>query len=415
MPKPIPGKQYTIVDEDSLSQVARRAYGNFAHWPRIYRANQSTLRSDNNPNLIYPGEVIFIPPLSEFSQDTPDMANREPDELSIVIAGIEITPTAAKVKQIMDKPSDGWTATLPWELGDNPRLDELLKPYVYPEAKVYIGGVLKMAGKLYDSNTESTETGTVKKLAGYAHTADFIDSDMTPPYEENNVTLKQRASKLVEGHGIKAVFRADTGGPFDRVTAGESESKGTHVGGLARERGVLMSNTPEGNLLFENADTKSKPVATLREGEFPLGLIAATFKGRERFGTYRIIISTPLEDTMQPVKDKRVPGSRIKTIRVKGIIAGELKVAAQWERNRAIADALTIPIPVEGWLNPRTGKVWEDNTKITLIAPSIHVPNGFDFLIRMVDFDENESKKSAILSLIPPQVYTKEEVIEPWE
>ena len=64
MAKPIPGKQYTIQDENSLSQIAARAYGDETLWPRIWSANQFILRS-GDPNLIFPGEVISIPVLPE--------------------------------------------------------------------------------------------------------------------------------------------------------------------------------------------------------------------------------------------------------------------------------------------------------------------------------------------------------------
>ena len=414
MPKPIPGKQYTIVDEDTLSQVARRAYGTFTHWPRIWRANQSALRS-GNPDLIFPGEVIYIPPIAELLSDAPDISNREPDELSIIIAGIEIVYSSARVMLTMDTASDGWTASLPWTRGDNPALDDAILPGVFSEAKVYVGGVLKISGFLYTPEYESGDDGTVVRLEGFSRTADFIDSNIKSPYEENNVTLRQRARKLAQAHGLKAIFRNDAGGPFDRVTAGETETAGAHVKKLARERGLLQSSTANGNLLYWEADVKSAPVATLEEGVSQMGRLRMKLDGRRMFNTYRVLSTTPFGNNPPVVvKDNTVPRSRIKTIRVQESMAGELDTAARWERNKAIADALTMTVPVIGWLNDRSPKPWDVNTKVTLVAPSIRVPNGFDFLIRSIEFEETESEKSAILNIVPPQVYTKEDIKLPW-
>lgn len=413
MPKPTPGKQYTIVDENTLSQVARRAYGNSSHWPRIWRANQSALRS-GDPDLIFPGEVIYIPELAELLRDDPGINNREPDELSIVIGGIEIRHSAARVMLTMDTASDGWTANLPWTRGVNPSLDDSLLHYSYSVAKIYIGGVLKISGYLYTPEYTQSNDGTVVSLAGFSKTADMIDSDMSPPYEENNVTLEQRARKLAQAHGIKAVFRNESGGPFDRVTAGEAEKIGTHLGKLARERGLLQSSTAHGNLLYWEADTKSVPVATLKEGQQPVGKLSSRADGRKRFNAYRVVSTTPFGNNKPViVKDNQVPRSRIRTIRVSDSTAGEMTAAAKWERNRAMADSLTMSIPVVGWLNERTELPWEVNTKVTLIAPSIRVPQ-FDFLNRTIEFEEKENEKSAILNVVPPQVYTKGEVTEPW-
>lgn len=412
MPKPTPGKQYTIVDEDTLSQVARRAYGNANHWPRIWRANQSALRS-GDPDLIFPGEVIYIPEIGELLRDEPAMSNREPDELSIVLDGLEIRSTASRVMLTMDTPSDGWTATLNWQPGDNPDFDARVKPYTYAPARVYIGGALIISGYLYSVGSSISDNGTTMSLAGFSRTADIIDSTLRPPYEENNISLKQRAQKLVQHHGIKAVFETNTGGPFDRVTASESDTIFNHLNKLARERGVLISSTAQGNLLFTEADTKSAPVATLEEGQPPIRNFNAEFNGRKRFNTYRAINTTPFGNNEGIARDKKVPRSRIRTFRVRESLAGEIQAAARWERSKTVADALTIPLPVVGWLDPR-GNLWKPNTKITVISPSIHVPNGFDFLIRSVEFSETENEKSAILNIVPPQVYTKEEVTEPW-
>ena len=413
MPKPTPGKQYIITDENTLSQVARRAYGNGSQWPRIWRANQSQLRS-GNPDLIFPGEVIFIPEIAELLRDTPAMSNREPDELSIVIDGIEIRSTAAKVTLTMDTPSDGWTASIPWQPDDNPALDERFIPYTYPPAKVYIGGKLIISGYMYTPSPTTSNTGTVVALEGFSKTADLVDSNMRPPYEENNVTLKQRAEKLVQAHGLKAVFETDTGGIFDRVTASETDTVFSHLASLAFQRAVQISSTSNGDLLFHEANVSGVPVATLEEGQQPLGRLTGRYDGRKRFNTYRGIALTLFGKGAEGIAtDSSVPRSRIKTFRVPDSLSGEIQTAAKWERNKSLVAALTIPVPVAGWLDPN-GELWQANTKVTLTAPSIFIKKGFDFLIRSVEFSENANEKSAVLNLIPPQLYTKGEIVEPW-
>ena len=58
----IPGKDYTVHAGDSLWAIAERAYGSGAEWPKIYQANVQTI--GKNPNLIFPGQVLHIPPTS---------------------------------------------------------------------------------------------------------------------------------------------------------------------------------------------------------------------------------------------------------------------------------------------------------------------------------------------------------------
>ena len=62
-PKPAPSGEYTVARGDSLSSIAAREYGNGDYWPTIYNANRGLI--GGNPNVIYPGERLTIPPRSE--------------------------------------------------------------------------------------------------------------------------------------------------------------------------------------------------------------------------------------------------------------------------------------------------------------------------------------------------------------
>jgi nucleoid-associated protein YgaU len=62
--KPIPvepEKQfYTVKKGDYLSKIAKEVYGNANKYPVIFEANKPMLK---DPDLIYPGQVLVIPPL----------------------------------------------------------------------------------------------------------------------------------------------------------------------------------------------------------------------------------------------------------------------------------------------------------------------------------------------------------------
>src|SRR5437588_1062569 len=60
--KPTPGSNYTVQPGDTLSGIAQQAYGDGNQWQVIYNANTQVI--GNDPNLIRPGEVLYIPPLT---------------------------------------------------------------------------------------------------------------------------------------------------------------------------------------------------------------------------------------------------------------------------------------------------------------------------------------------------------------
>ena len=51
---------YTVKSGDTLSKIAKAQYGYAMKYPVIFEANKPMLTS---PDLIYPGQVIRIPPL----------------------------------------------------------------------------------------------------------------------------------------------------------------------------------------------------------------------------------------------------------------------------------------------------------------------------------------------------------------
>lgn len=55
-------KYYTVVKGDTLSKIAKELYGDAMKYPVIFEANKPML---TNPDLIYPGQVLRIPPQPE--------------------------------------------------------------------------------------------------------------------------------------------------------------------------------------------------------------------------------------------------------------------------------------------------------------------------------------------------------------
>jgi LysM repeat protein len=51
-------RSYTVRPGDTLGSIAQRYYGNPADWTRLYQANRSVIQ---NPNVIYPGQVLDVP------------------------------------------------------------------------------------------------------------------------------------------------------------------------------------------------------------------------------------------------------------------------------------------------------------------------------------------------------------------
>ena len=49
---------YTVQKDDTLQKIAKKFYGSYGKWIRVYEANKDKLK---NPNFVRPGTVLTIP------------------------------------------------------------------------------------------------------------------------------------------------------------------------------------------------------------------------------------------------------------------------------------------------------------------------------------------------------------------
>lgn len=420
MPNPIPGRQYTARQGDTLSGIAARAYGDPNEWPRIFSANQSALKS-GSPDLIYPGEIINIPVIPELEEIKSRFFESQgvSDGVELKIEDRIIPVQSANVIRTMDTFADAWTARFAWNPGLDQRIDELTAPYAFPKATISLDGQLMITGRIYRVKQERTDKGRIKELHGFSHTIDAVDSTLRPPYEANNITIVQRAEALLTPLGIRLEVAAgvDTGGQFSRVTTTPTKKIFDHLHDLAKQRSVLLTSTPAGVALMTTANILSPiaPVGTLEEGVSFVADWEGDFDGRKLFNVYRAIGqgANKTEQKVGIAKDDNVPLSRFMTFIVDDSLKGEMNQAAVWRRNQTAAKALKIPIKVDSWYGP-DGKLWQENTKLTLKSLTLDIPAGFTFLIRQASFGWSPAGKSTILNVLPISFYESGDLTSPW-
>jgi len=429
--KPTPGTEYVAQEDTTLDAIATQAgpVSGKSLINGILRAN-----SPRPGNKVHIGEKVIIPGAPPAKK----LKGKEADDLTIIVDGIELPMLNAKIITTIDTASDAWAGRIAWTPGESAKIDKATRPFGYPRAAAYIGNQLMVSGRLYTVSPEMTDKGLTQELIGYSFTIDAVDSSVFPPYAYSNVTFKQLARMFANALGINAVFAPGLSAaflaPFDTAEMRETETIFQFLSRLTAQRGGLLSNTPDGDMLFLQANTSQKTVGTLQEGD---GLVTgwkATYDGRKRFNKYQCItagmkgrqptsiissILTPGGTTPKvgpPVKtaeDPDVPLTRVQTFRADNVTPGNIIDSARWRKNKQFVDALTIPFPVTSWYAPN-GSLWAVNTLVNVISPTLGVSKGYTFLVRSVEFDMAEKSRSAMLHLIPPNAYTQKDLGDIW-
>ena len=410
--RPEAGKNYTVQARDTLSNLAAQVYGDTNLWDRIWESNQSKIKS-GDPNLIQPGEILFIPLLPERQPPPAVTSQRDRDVMALEIGGREILPETGRIVRTVDTVANGFNMTFPWTPGLDPNIDALIRPYAYTPVNVWLGNEKIITGILYATVTENMDGQTVR-VKGSTATADLVDSKLKPPYEFSKITLNALITRLIRPSGFTAIFNADTGGAFDRVTANASDSTADFLKRLARQRSVLLTCDSEGRLVVTRANTTGVSVATLEEG-VTAGVTGwgATFDGHKRFFEYRAVRRGPSGETEAIISDPAIPRSRFQTVSADDTTLGDIEAAARWARNKTLADTLSVKLTVQDWYDPQ-GDLWAENTLVTVIAPTMFINDGFEFLVKRVEYTLDSKGRGTVLELVPPTVYTQGEIVEPW-
>ena len=405
-------KQYTVKSGDTLSKIAGEQYGQTEKWTTIYKANQTTLKS-GDPNLIFPGEVIIIPELSERvklknEQIAKSLENADKNSYKLIINDLKIPVQAFTITRTMDTAADGWTASIAWTPGLDTNLDEATKMKKYHDASFYLGGVLQINGSLYGVKQKKDNSSITKELVGWSFTADAIDSTIKPPYEVSKYTLKQRATDLIDPLGIGIQWDIDDDLKFDKITASPEDTIFKHLLKYAKQKGVLISSTPVGDLQFLRANVDGESVGTIEESQQGFLNYEISFDGRKLFNSYKAIGQSPKSGSkFEIAKDDSVPKSRMLTFKSPDSSEGDLKGSAEWRRSSQLATTLTQSFIATSWYAPNN-ELWQENTIVTVKSPSLSLDTGFDFLIKRVTFKLDNNGRTADLSLVPPQVYSGE-------
>lgn len=134
--------------------------------------------------------------------------------------------------------------------------------------ELWIGDDLVISGYIDDLETDDTDTSSTVRISGRDRTGDLVDcSAVHKTGQWRNVRLEQIVADIAKPFGISLVMSpgVDTGEVFKRFALEEGEKAFDAIDRACRLRGVLVTSTPQGNLLITTAS--STPIAVrLEEG-----------------------------------------------------------------------------------------------------------------------------------------------------
>jgi prophage tail gpP-like protein len=366
-----------------------------------------------NPGAIdplVPDTTLTIPVLPEALSFVTDFT--DPNEVKIRINNERFRFfSGLRINRSIDN-LDTFDFVAPFDPSERSHI-EAFEPFKYHVVDITIGSELIFTGTLMRSPTTLTTDSTTVNASCYSLPGVLSDCPMPSsayPLEIRKQNLEQITRTMIEPFGLGTIFEADPGPVFDKVSPRPTERVLPFLGELAHQRGLIISNTPQGNLLFWQSVQTGNPVATLKQSDTPMINVVPSFNTQQYYSDVTAI--KPRKPGSKGSKFSVLnthigPVIRPYTFQVRDAQKADPKIAAQAKIGRMFGNAVQYRVNLDTWRDP-SGNLWAPNTTISLEAPDSQIYDPYEFLIRSVSFNKNPRAETATLILTLPGSFSGE-------
>lgn len=407
---------YKVIAGDTLENIARKVYGIEQYATNILKSNPG-LTED-----LTPGIDLIIPKVPQRGVPAmlPQVASARPEEVAILIEGKRFRFwTQVRITRAIDT-----VDTIEFSAPFDPQSAEfrnLFRPFSFKDIGVTVGGKTLFTGTMVGVVPEISGQGKTIQVSGYSTPGvlnDCTASANAYPLEYNGQTLEEIAKAIIEPFGVTVVLAAPVGAVFKRVAAEVGDTILEFLSELAKQRNLILSSSPAGELLIQQSITAGSPVAKLKQGDSPVLNITPLFSPQEYYshitGIEPVVIG--LKGSQFTVKNPRLVGAlRPHTFTARDTEAGTLKDAVEAKAGRMFGNMVSYSVQVATWRDP-SGALWEPNTLVTLLAEGAMVYTEYVLLIRSIIFERDEGTTTAVLDLVIPESFNvKIPEVLPWD
>lgn len=309
---------------------------------------------------------------------------------------------------------------------------ERFRPFSFKPLELKIGGELAFTGRLVEANPDLSAGKVECTISAYSLAAQLEDSDVPAsliPMEAANLSLTNIATTLAAPFGVSVVMDGPEGAAFKRVKTKQRRVDGKveadqkiqdFLGELARQRGLVMTSTPAGDLRFWQSVKPGRPVANFKQGEQPLMKVDVSFTPREYYSEITGFTNTKrgVVGAKYTERNQRLSGGVVRALNFKldDIEKGDGPAAVRAKMGRMFANMVAYTAHVPTWRDPQ-GALWAPNTTVTLLAPGAMVYTRTELLVRDVILRRSKDEGlTASLGLVLPGAFSGQAPSKmPWD
>ena len=342
----------------------------------------------------------------------------QPDELSVMIGGREFRGfSSIRLTTSVDS-FDSLSFVVPFDPGNRDHRDSF-RPYSFKEVSAKIGGHEVFEGTMLTATPSFDSKKSSVEVTCYSKPAVIGDCVFPGGHTEfKGLDLKQLVEALVAPWGLEVEISCDVGPAFRSVTIERSGSVGGFIFDLAKQRGILVSNTTEGKILLHRPQ-ETQPMHRFMLGEQPLVSVTPGSFSPQNYWS-RINGFVPARSG-RPGASYEVENPFLEILRPGAVDFGDTEdadceSATVSYLGRMIANSATYNITVPTWTWPNGRALITAGETVSLKADKAMIYNNYNFILRTVSFEGDSKKRSCSMNLVVPESYTGQRPRRlPWE
>lgn len=297
----------------------------------------------------------------------------------------------------------------------NPQHAEFACVSHFHECKIEHNGKVLINGYILDETFKVGPKDELVQFAGYAKPGVLEDCDIPPtiyPLQSDGLTIREIINKIIQPFKLKMVVHSSVASKMDQVvkvsTANATQNIKAYFTELCTQRGIVISHTPEGDLLFTKANTEGEPLFHVEHGVIATN-IEMIFKGQDLHSDITVMKQADDEEGSNAgevtVQNPYVPiVTRTKVVTQSSgddITTNDVAMhalASEWK------NAIKVKVTIDRW--EVNGKLILPNNTITVYCPKAYIYKKTKFFIESVDYTGDAKKgEVAVLNCVIPEVY----------
>lgn len=297
---------------------------------------------------------------------------------------------------------------------DNKDHRELLHVGHFHPITVEHNGELLVSGILLSEVFRDSSVKELTSLGGYSLPGVLEDCQIPTsiyPLQSDKLTLKEIAQKIIEPFNLEMVIdpvvSRKMNAVYETSTANALQPIKAYLSELASQKNIILSHTPEGKLLFTQANTKKTPIIDFNipeGGSIPGTAMSLTFNGQRMHSQITVLKQAGSGNAGQSTANNPfVPFTFRSSVLVQN--SGDDNDTQKAAKNALAKELQNIKLKITTDRWEVDDKIIKPNNIVSVINPNIYLFKKTNWFIESINFTGNEKRTTAVLNCVLPEVY----------